>query len=62
MTKLESANKFFFQFFFVRLAKYVHDGKLVAWGLVYPVLPFTGWQSDYIILAKKLKAKIIKRF
>lgn len=44
-------NMFFFQLFFVRLAKcyMLIEGEKVnlTWRLMYWVIPFTGWSSPY---------------
>lgn len=44
MSKLGIVNRFFFQFFFARLAKEVNkEKKVVGWLIVYFVVPFTGY-------------------
>lgn len=49
MTRLKALNIFVLQWFFVRLARIIDDDmKQVGWGLLGPVLPLTGWRSDYI--------------
>lgn len=55
MSKLEFANRFFFQLFFVRLAKTVDtlpDGTFVWYSLMGFIVPFTGWDNDYEILGE----------
>ena len=57
MTKLEIANKFFFQWLFVRLMKggrYEGDDFIVdRWGFLFFILPLTGWWNNYIWIGKK---------
>lgn len=56
MTWLGTLN-YFVQFFFVRVCKDMKDGKVIRWGILYPVLPFTGWITPYTILNKSNKLK-----
>lgn len=52
MSRLKLANLLFFQWFFIRLARIIgrdNEGyRSHSWGLIGPVLPLTGWGSDYI--------------
>jgi len=45
-------NLLYVQFFFIRICKRkdIKSGKIDAWGILYFVMPFTGWRSDYIYL------------
>jgi hypothetical protein len=61
MSKLGIANRFFFQLFFVRLTKHT-ENTIVNYNLIgitqwysiqYWILPFTGWQTDFIYLGNK---------
>lgn len=48
MSRLKMFN-LLFQLTFFRIARILNDdGNQVAWGLLGPVLPFTGWSSDYV--------------
>jgi hypothetical protein len=44
-------NYFLLQFLFIRLARVMEDTKQVGWTIIY-VLPFTGWNTDYIYWRK----------
>ena len=58
MTWLMFVNVFFFQWFFVRLAKNVSTGEpgegpkgsIIDWRFIGPIVPTTGWSNDYIWL------------
>ena len=47
MTRLEWWNFWIVQFLCVRVARYIEDDEQVAWGIIGPVLPFTGWGCAY---------------
>ena len=47
MTFLGFVNRVFFQWFFVRLAKEVEDGKVIKWKFLTGVVPLTGWGTDF---------------
>ena len=49
MTWLKAVNYFFIQFMFFRLVKQVEDNKTLSYGVLFPVLPLTGWNRwDYL--------------
>ena len=49
MTALKVINIFFIQFFFFRIARIVDKNhKQTHWGVIFPIVPFTGWCVDYI--------------
>jgi hypothetical protein len=52
MTKLGFVNKFFFQWFFVRLVGYydIHSMKFLHYGFMFGVIPLTGWSTGYIFI------------
>ena len=54
MTKLALLN-YFVQFLFIRIFKNMKDGKVLNYGVLYFVLPLTGWFNNYVVLNKKLK-------
>jgi len=46
---VKAANVFLFQWYFVRLARVLNDeGKQEGWGFIGPVLPLSGWGTDYV--------------
>ena len=53
MSKLGLLNIVLLQWFFIRLCSVTYDDNdNEDWGLMYFVLPMTGWWSDYIHLGK----------
>lgn len=56
MTKLALLN-YFVQFLFIRVFKNVEKGETVNYGILYWVLPLTGWWNNYIVLTKNKKLK-----
>lgn len=40
-------NIFILQWFFIRLQGSIEDKNMTKWQLILPVLPLTGWFSDY---------------
>lgn len=49
MTKLKMLNVFVVQWFFIRICRFMNDdGIQNGWGFLFPVLPLTGWRTDYI--------------
>ncbi len=48
MTWLHALNVFVVQWFGVRLVRVSAGNRHVRYGLIGPVLPMTGWWSDYI--------------
>ena len=52
MTWLGAANRYFFQWFFVRLCKGVPDdfNGAVRYDFLKGVIPLTGWNTDYIYI------------
>lgn len=54
MTKLQILN-YFLQIFFFRVFKVTERGKIKNYGILYFVLPFTGWKDNYIIIGGKIK-------
>jgi hypothetical protein len=54
MTWLMFVNVFFFQWFFVRLARIVDEDtkKTIGWKFIYWIVPTTGWNSDFKYLKK----------
>ena len=57
MTWLGVLNFVILQWFLIRLAKQVEgqpgEYKTVGWKIIGPILPLTGWWSNYIWLGKK---------
>ncbi len=59
MTGTEFINKFFLQFLFVRLTKWMTKDRkgnytiVSRWGFMYWVKPLTGWKSDFKYLGGK---------
>jgi hypothetical protein len=46
MSKLHFVNKFVCQWFFFRICRLLDDSdKQVAWGVMFPVKPLTGWEG-----------------
>lgn len=56
MTKLALIN-YIVQFLFIRIFKNVENGKVKNYGILYFVVPLTGWWNNYIILNKGGKLK-----
>lgn len=54
MTKLGKLNFYLVQWLFVRVARIVIDDNTIGWCLIGPVLPMTGWRTDYIGRAKPI--------
>jgi len=51
MSLLKFVNVFFFQWFFIRLAKAVNEEKkIVSWSFIGIIVPCTGWWNEYIVL------------
>lgn len=50
VTLLKFVNIVFCQWFFIRLAKTqnVKTGETIGWGVMFPIVPLTGWFSDYV--------------
>lgn len=50
-------NYWILQFFFIRLAlivdKYNHS-HVYGWEIIGPIMPFTGWKSDYVFINKSV--------
>lgn len=55
MTWLFASNFLLAQWFFVRLAKEIDRDtlKVVRWAWMGPIVPLTGWWSNYIWLKRK---------
>jgi hypothetical protein len=45
------------QWFFIRLAKVLWPDGKITWKIIGPILPLTGWWSDYIYLKKRKRAQ-----
>ena len=58
MTWLKFFNMFLFQWLFIRLAFFSDDASN-GYAIMYPILPLTGWVSDYI--PKKHKLYVLTR-
>lgn len=58
MTKLKLLN-YIIQFFCIRIYKQVDQGKTVAFGILYFILPLTGWINPFVAIGKKVKSKRI---
>jgi len=56
MTKLALIN-YLVQFLFIRIFKNVENGKVINYGILYFVVPLTGWWNNYIVLTKNGKLK-----
>lgn len=76
MTKLEIANRFFFQWFFVRLTRCIYEvylefeehpgyrilhGKAKWYSLQGFILPTSGWSNNFIFLGKRWFLRITKK-
>ena len=48
MTKLYILNYFILQWFFIRLCRKMENDKQVGWGILFPIVPTTGWKTNYI--------------
>lgn len=59
MTKLAFIN-YLVQFLFIRIYKSVDNGKIIGYGILYFVLPLTGWFNNYIVLNRGKKLKFTK--
>lgn len=46
MTKLEFINKFTAQWLFIRITRWV-ESNYWGYGLLFPVIPLTGWTTSY---------------
>jgi len=46
---------YFVQFLFIRVFKNVEKGKVLNYGILYFVLPLSGWFNNYVVLNEKLK-------
>ena len=61
MTVMKFLNVFILQLFFCRLYKMVDsEDQVIYTGLMFGVVPFTGWKRDYVYVReawRKLKAK-----
>ena len=47
MTRLMWWNYYVFQWTTVRVCKKVENGKTVNWGLIFFIVPLTGWDTPY---------------
>jgi len=59
MTKLAFIN-YLVQFLFIRIYKSVDNGKIIGYGILYFVVPLTGWFNNYIVLNRSKKLKFTK--
>lgn len=48
-------SNYFIQFLFIRIYKSVDKGKIKGYGILYFVLPLSGWFNNYAVLTKKLR-------
>lgn len=49
MSRLYFINFFIIQWFFIRICRFLDDdGIQTHWGILFPVVPLTGWWSSYI--------------
>jgi len=48
MSKLGNVNFWIVQWFFFRIGKMKHDDGKIQWCILFPILPLTGWWSNYI--------------
>lgn len=50
MSRLGFWNKVLVQWLFFRVCRIMDDAcsKQVGWGIIVPVVPLTGWHSDYL--------------
>ncbi len=46
MSKLEFINKFIIQWLFIRLTRWVEED-YKGYGMLFPVIPLTGWVTSY---------------
>lgn len=61
MTKLYALNYFLVQFLFFRVCRYYSPtGQQTHWGVIYFVLPFTGWNTPYKTIGKMKDKRVIK--
>lgn len=47
-SKLKIFNMFFFQWLFMRAFKIVEDDRMIAAGIMFPVVPLTGWGFRFL--------------
>lgn len=48
MLSLGQTNKYICQWLFFRIFKHCDsNGKVLNYGILFPVLPLTGWKNDY---------------
>jgi len=66
MSGLEFINRFFFQLFFIRIFKggKIIDGKLKVdrYGILYWIVPFTGWSKSYKWIGKNHSKVIYRKY
>lgn len=49
MSKLKAINIFIVQWFFFRITRVIDDNDIQThWGIIFPIIPLTGWRSKYI--------------
>jgi hypothetical protein len=56
MTKLQLLN-YIIQFLCIRIYRQVDQGKTVAFGILYFIVPLTGWVNPFIAIGTKVKSK-----
>ncbi|RZJ87419.1 MAG: hypothetical protein EOO20_16110 [Chryseobacterium sp.] len=60
MTKLQLLN-YIIQFLCIRIYRQVDQGKTVAYGILYFIVPLTGWINPFWAIGEKVKSKRIYR-
>lgn len=60
MTWLWALNFFVLQWLFIRLARVVNaSGKTIRFCIIGPVVPLTGWWSNYVWLRRKRRSNAV---
>jgi hypothetical protein len=66
MTRLEWINFFIVQWFFFRICRVLEGEKQIGWGVMFPIVPLTGWDKveyfpgDYAVLEITPKLRFVK--
>jgi len=58
MTKLQLTN-YILQFLGIRIFRQLDKGKTVAYGILYFIVPLTGWINPFIAIGKRVRSKRI---
>jgi hypothetical protein len=61
MSKLQFVNFYFTQWLFFRICRFEdHRGRQTHWGILFPVIPWSGWDGRKYIPKNYLRIKLIK--